>query len=69
MTTVREPLLRDRRFVFDFVLCAVVALVVATPYLADGLSESGAVSVLLAGAPISRELLADVRGAEQLWTR
>jgi signal transduction histidine kinase len=57
MTTAREPLMRDRRFVFDFVFCAVVAVVVATPYLADGLSEPAAVSVLLASSLMLRRLL------------
>lgn len=31
------------------------------------LERTGAVSVLLAGAPISEELLADVHGAQELW--
>src|SRR3712207_6285851 len=57
MTTAREPRMRDRRFVFDFVFCAVVAVVVATPYLADGLSAPAAVSVLLASSLMLRRLL------------
>jgi signal transduction histidine kinase len=60
MTTAREPLLRDRRFVFDFALCTAVALVVATPYLVDGLTESAAVSVLLASSLMLRRLLPPV---------
>jgi signal transduction histidine kinase len=57
MTTAREPLLRDRRFGFDFVLCVLVAVVVTMPYLLDGRAGPAAVSVLLAASLMLRRLL------------
>lgn len=54
MVTVRE-LLRDRRLVFDAVLCVVATLVLAAPYVTYSLAAAAA-SVLLTGSLVLRRL-------------
>ena len=58
MTTVRETLLSDRRFVVDLVLAVVVALVVTAPYVTY--PAAAAASLLLASALALRRTLPKV---------
>jgi len=56
MSAAREPLIRDRRFAFDFVLCVLVAMVVALPYT-DYSPFGAAASVVLASSLMMRRLV------------
>ena len=48
---------RDRRFVGDFALAAVVAVVVALPYAASGEPFAAVANIVLASALMLRRLL------------